>query len=219
MPNKFSLILIISIAILTMNFRCGKDLISRPYEQTFQIPVDIYPLKKTYSLTDTIWIETDIAGKTLFDTKSNQNLLVDTGQITFGAVFNEFGSYITNPPNGFCDVFTTNGINTNRQLSQWGTAGSTEKVGCGQTSFKCRVGFKPNEKGTYWLILDKNLALGSCDTKVVPYYATISYKYKNVDLNVDVFNALSKNDKGGNDGIKFYKEKIDNREIFVFKVE
>ena len=220
MTNKFSIILVILIAILTMNFQCKKDvIIVRPFEQTFQIPVDIYPLKKTYSLTDTLWIETEIIGKTLFDTKSNQNLLIDSGQINFGADFNEFGTYITSPSNGFCDIITTNGINTNRQLSQWGTSGSFGDIGCGQSSYKCRVGFKPNQKGTYWLSLNKDLFFKSCNTKVVPYYATISYKYKNLDLNLDIFNSLPKNDKGGNDGIKFYTEKINNREVFVFKVD
>ena len=220
MTNKYSVIIIILfVSLLTMNFRCMKDVEPRPFEQAFLIPVDIYPLKKSYSLTDTIWIETDLTNKFLFDTKSNQNILVDSGQITFGAGFNEFGTYITNPPNGFCDIITINGVNTNRQLSHWGTCGSIENFGCGQASFKCRVGFKPKEKGTYWLSLAKDLLLESCNNKIVPYYATVSYKYKNVDLNLDIFNSLSKNDKGGNDGIKFYTDKIINREGFVFRVE
>ena len=107
MTNKYSVIIIILfVSLLTMNFRCMKDVEPRPFEQAFLIPVDIYPLKKSYSLTDTIWIETDLTNKFLFDTKSNQNILVDSGQITFGAGFNEFGTYITNPPNGFCDIIT-----------------------------------------------------------------------------------------------------------------
>jgi hypothetical protein len=220
MTNKISIILIILIGVLTMNFRCYKDnLIERPFEQNFSVPVDIVSLKKSYSLTDTIWLETDITGKMIFDTKSNQLILVDTGQIDFGATFNIFGTQVTNPQNGFCDVITIRGVNTNRELGHWGTSGYLDQYGCGQATYKCRIGFKPLIKGTYWLILTSDRLFESCPNKVVPYYATISYRYKSQDLGLEIFNALSKNDKGGNDGIKFYTNKINNKEIFVFKVE
>ena len=219
MTNKYSLVLILFIAILTMNFTCVKDNMEIPIEQMFQIPVDIYPLKKSYSLTDTIWIETDIIGKTLFDTKSNQTVVVDTGQLDFGATFNFFGSSITNPPNGFCEIITLRGVNTDRQLSHHGTIGYLDRYGCGQSSYKCRIGYKPLIKGTYWLILTSDRHLQSCPNKILPYYASISYKYKTADLGLEIFNALSINDKGGKDGIKFYTNRINNKEIFVFKVE
>lgn len=214
----FTILAALFISILTINFRCTKD-IDKPFEQTFQVPVDIFPLKKTYSLTDTIWIETDLPAKLIFDTKTNQNILADTGKITFGAVFNEFGTSITNPPNGFCDIITFSGVNINRQLSQWGTGVLFEDYGCGQSNYKCRIGFKPNQKGTYWLSLFEEQLFGSCNNKIIPYYASVSYKYKNADLNLDIFNSLSKSEKGGNDGIKFYTNKINNREGFVFRVE
>jgi len=216
--RKPPILILIIISVFTMNFRCEKDIQGRPLDYTFLIPVDIYPLKKSYSVADTIWIETDITSKILFDSKINQNVLVDTGQITFAASFNEFGTYITNPPNGFCDVITINGINNNRELAHWATYGSIPNVGCGQLTYKCKIGFKPNYKGNYYLSLFKDRLFESCNNKVVPYYATVSYKYKNVDLNLDIFNSLSSNDKGGKNGIKFYTDKINEREVFVFKV-
>lgn len=219
MQNKYLSIIVLLISLLTMDFYCRKDDVIAPVQNTFLIPVNIYPLKKIYSLTDTIWLTTALPNKYLFDTKSNQNILVDTGQITFGAGYNEFGTYITNPPNGFCDVITPNGVNTNRQLSQWGTSGLIENFGCGQTSYTCSIGFKPNEKGTYWIILNQDVPLGNCDNKITPYNAIISYKYVGTDLNLDVFNGLSKNDKGGKDGVKTFTEEINNRKVFVFKVE
>ena len=219
MVNKTSIIIsLIIFSVFTMNFRCMKEDVPKPFDNSFEIPVDIYPLKKVYTLTDTIWIETDVPDKFLFDLKTNRNILVDSGKITFSATFNEFGTYITNPPNGLADVISLGGVNTNRNLSQWATRGFIENYGCGQLNYKCKIGFKPNYKGAYWLSLPKDL-LGSCVNKVIPYYATISFKFKNVDLNMDVFNSLSKNDKGGNDGIKFYTDKINNREGFVFMVE
>lgn len=54
--------------------------------------------------------------------------------------------------------------------------------GCGQPNYKCKIGFKPSQKGTYWLSLFEEQLMGSCSNKIVPYYALVSYKYKNVDL-------------------------------------
>jgi hypothetical protein len=197
-----------------------KELVDGPgFEHTFRAQVDIFPLKKSYSLSDTIWLQTDLPAKFIFDTKTNQTVFADTGSINFGASFNEFGTYIINPPNGFCDVITPAGINTNRQLSQWSTSGSVDNYGCGQPNYTVRIGFKPKQTGTYFLSLNKDVLFGSCNNKIVPYYSTISFQYKNVDLNLDVFNSLSKNDKGGKDGIKFYTDKINTREVFVFRVE
>ena len=218
--RNFTIFAALLISLLMMDFRCVKEpVVFQPYEQTFEIPVSIFPLKKAYSLADTLWIETDVPGKVLFDSQSQQFIPADTAMIDFGAGFNEFGTLVTNPPNGFCDVYTINGTNINRQLSQWGTGGYTENYGCGRSSYTTKVGFKPLVKGTYFLSLNKDLILQSCANKIVPYHATVSFRYKNVDLGLDIFNSLSKNDQGGNDGRNFYTDKINNREIFVFRVQ
>lgn len=220
MKNKYTLLLLLLIAVFTMNFRCvPENMEQRPYEQSFQVPVDIYPLKKTYSLNDTIWIETDITGKSLFDNRSNQLISADTGQLNFEAAFNRFGTDVTNPPTGFCDVITTRGVNTGRDLGFWGTSGYMDQYGCGLPTYKCRIGFKPLIRGAYFLILANSRLFESCTNKVRPYHAELSYRYKSSDLGLEIFNALSNNDKGGNDGIRFYTGKINNREAFVFKVE
>src|SRR5215204_1834288 len=107
MATKTSIIIsLVFISFFTMNFRCVKEGVPKPFDNNFEIPVDIYPLKKVYTLTDTIWIETDVPGKFLFDLKTNRNILVDSGKITFSATFNEFGTYITNAPNGLADVIS-----------------------------------------------------------------------------------------------------------------
>jgi hypothetical protein len=119
MRKKIVVLFIAVVGVLTMNFRCEKDVTARPFDFTFEIPVDIYPLKKAYSLNDTIWLETDITGKILYDSKTGQNIPVDSGMITFWASFNPFGTSITNPVNGFCDVTGTSGGNISRDLRHW----------------------------------------------------------------------------------------------------
>jgi hypothetical protein len=215
----FAPVVLFLLSLFTMNFQCRDKFAIKPFENRFEAAVDISPLKKTYTLNDTIWIETDVPGKFLFDLNSNQNINADTGKIDFYASFNEFGTYVQNPPNGFCTVVTQAGVNADRQFSQWGTSIYVKDFGCGQPDYKIKIGLKPNVKGSFWLILGKDRLMGTCTNKVVPYYASISYKYKNVDLGLDVFNALSTNDKGGNDGIVYYTNQIRNREIFVFSVQ
>lgn len=214
------LIILLFLGIIGMNFRCSPEpAIVGGFDHTFVAPVDIFPLKKTYSLNDTIWLQTDLPSKSLFDTKTNQFLVADTGNISPGGSYMEFGTHITNPAGGFCDVITPSGVNINRELSQWATGGSVDPFGCGQPGYTVKIGFKPRLQGIYGIMLPQDRFFGTCPGKMYAYYATISYQYKNVDLNQDVFNTLSKNDKGGKDGIKFYTDRINSRQLFVFKVE
>jgi hypothetical protein len=218
MRRPLILVSILFFSLLTLNFRCEKEP-PVAFEHTFEIPVDIYPLKKAYSLTDTIWLETVVTGKFLFDTKTQQSLLADSGSITFRATYFAFGSSIKNPGNGFCDVISSPGAIADRELSITTTVAAVNNYGCGQPSYKIKVGFKPNYRGTYSLSLLKYILLLNCPNRVLRYNATISYRYKNVDLNMDVFNSLSYTDKGRSDGNKFHTDGIKNREEFVFKVE
>ena len=218
MAGKKAFTLLSACCLLTMGFRCEKDNLIKPWEHTFEVPVDIAPLKKTYLLTDTIWLETAITGKMLYDTLSAQLITIDTGSLSFRINFSPFGTNLTNPANGFCDVITNGGVNTNRVLAHRSTAASIDNVGCRQSTFKTRIGFKPNYKGVYYLALQSDLMIQNCPNKVKPDYSSFFFRYKPVDLNPDVFNSLSKNDQGRKAGQKYYTEKINRREIFVFRV-
>jgi len=213
----FAAITLVAIAILTMDFHCGKDDMSRPFDYQFTATVDIYPLKKFYSLADTIWIETDLPSKYLYDSKSGQSINADTTEIFFRATYGEFGTSITNPPNGFCEIISSNGNIVQPGQSQWATDGYLN-YGCGQPSFKCRIGFKPRFKGAYGIFLMTEDLIGNCPLKIKPLYATLALRYKNVDLNLDVFNTLPASVKGDNTGA-FYINKINNREMFVVNVQ
>jgi len=220
MKTKFLIILpILFLALISLNFHCGDPVDAKPFDHTFEIPVDIYPLKKVYSLNDTIWLTTDVPTQYLFDTKTNSNVLADSGSISLWVGYNEFGTHITNPPNGFADVITAGGVNLDRINSQWGTTGTAESYGCGRPDYTCRIGFKPLQKGVYSIALPIDQYLESCPAKRVPYYASITYRFKNVDLGLDIFNSLSKNDKGGNDGINYFTTQVRNRTTFIFAVQ
>ncbi len=214
--RSFNITCLVVVA-LAVNFRCSKNMGIRPFEYQFVAGVDIYPLKKTYSLSDTIWIESDLPTKFLFDAISGQSINADTTKVIFRAIYNEIGTSITNPPNGFCQLISSNGNIVQRSEAQWFTGGDLE-YGCGQPDFKCRIGFKPNYKGSFALLLMHEDLLGNCTGKVKRLFAKTSFKYKNVDLNRDVFDSLSQNDKGG-DGGAFYINKINSREGFIIRVQ
>ena len=199
-----------------MGFQCSKE--PANFDYNFQAQADIFPLKKSYSLTDTIWIETDLPNKFLFDTKSNQNVNADTGQVSLMVNYNEFASTTRNPSNGLCDVITINGANKDRHLFPGGVQ-TFITYGCGQSNFKTRIGFKPNYKGVFRIQFVKDQLFQNCSNKIIKYYATISYRFKNVDLNPDVLNSIPEQDRDGTEGTKLYTQMINNREMFVFKVE
>ena len=202
--------------LFSMGFQCRREPVDFSY--AFRAEVDIYPLKKIYSLTDTIWIETDLPNKSLFDTKSNQNINADTGQVSLMVNYNEFASTLRNPSNGLCDVITINGANKDRYLFPGGVQAFIT-YGCSQPNYKTRIGFKPNYKGVFRIQFLKDQIFQNCSNKVIKYYATLSYRFKAVDLNLDILNALPEKDRDGAEGTKLYTEKINNREMFVFKVE
>jgi len=207
---------ILFFCLVSMGFRC-KDL-PLNFDHNFQAQVDIFPLKKIYSLTDTIWIETDLPNKLLFDTKSNQNINADTGQIPLIINYNEFASTPNNPTNGVCDVITINGVNKNRYVFP-GSVQAYLEYGCGQPDYKTRIGFKPNYKGYYSLILGNDHIFENCPNKVIKSYSILSFRFKNIDLNMDILNSIPEKDRGTKEGTNFYTEKVNNREMFVFKVE
>ncbi len=211
-------LLLLMCSILMLNFRCDTDQVQRPFDHTFEIEMSIFPLKKAYSLSDTIWLETQVAGKQLWDTKTSQYFLADTGYLSFNISYYGFGlqSWL---PNSLSNVITFNGVNNDRIISQWSTEAKVENYGCTQSSYRMRVGFKPNHAGTYSLLLPKDLLLGSCNNKIVYYNATTSFKFQNVDLNLDVFNSFASAENLGNDQKKHFTGKISNREMFVFKVQ
>ncbi len=211
-------LLLLMCSILMLNFRCDTDQVQRPFDHTFEIEMSIFPLKKAYSLSDTIWLETQVAGKQLWDTKTSQYFLADTGYLSFNISYYGFGlqSWL---PNSLSNVITFNGVNNDRIISQWSTEAKVENYGCTQSSYRMRVGFKPNHAGTYSLLLPKDLLLGTCNNKIVYYNATTSFKFQNVDLNLDVFNSFASAENLGNDQKKHFTGKINSREMFVFKVQ
>ena len=216
--QKNPVIIFIISSTFLFNFRCQKDEM-RPFDQEFEIPLSISPLKKTYSITDTIWLEAEVTGKQLRDRKVNAEVLSDTGKLFFTASYYGFGTGLSKPAGGFCDVITSNGVNTNRRLEEWSSVASIDIDGCTQTSYRFKIGFKLNHKGTYSLLLPKDLLFFSCPNKLVPYHASSSYKFTASDLNADVFNELANKENFGKDAKNHYTEKLSNKELFVFRVE
>jgi len=212
-------LILLTIATLNIQFHCRYDGPVRPFDYTFEIPVDILPLKKVYTTNDTIWLQLDVTGKLLFDTKTSQAINADTTMIIVASTYAEFGTNTRNPQNGLAQVITEPGVIAERQTGFGYTSATVSNYGCGKPTFKIKIGFKPNYPGTFSLNLRKDLMLQGCMGKVIPVYSTYWYKFKQVDLNGEILNTLSGNDLGGNSNRSVLQESIAKREMFVFTVQ
>ena len=212
---------LIAASVLASNFRCKQEVEPLLPEQVFEVPVKLYPARKTYSLADTIWLETDVPDKFLLDTKTGQKVKVDSAQLPLRATLNRFGTQITNPPGGFADVITTSGVNTNRELGHWATTGFLDAFGCGQLNYRARIGFRLTVQGTYAFALwtDQHELLGTCPGRVAPYYAFLNYRFQNADRNLDLLNSLTSINGISKESIAYYQKEVQQGRAFVVKVK
>ena len=222
MTRHLKILSLLAASVLSANFQCQDDIEPEPPAQTFDMPVRLYPARKVYALGDTIWLETDVPDKFLLDTKAGQKVNVDSAQFDFRATFNRFGTQVTNPPEGFCDVITAAGVNTNRELAHWATSGTVNQVGCGQPDYRVRIGFRLKVPGTYAFALQQDQYLGSCSGKAVPYYAGLAFRFQNADLNLDVLEAPAA--QGGvtasdDSAVPYYREELRQGRAFIVRVE
>lgn len=221
MKNKVLFITIAAfVALFTFGFQCGKDSIAPELKYNFRIPVDVYPLKKSYRLTDTIWIEADINGKALYDTISKQNVVVDSASLSLDVRYVQLAATNTNPPDGFCQIISAANNNIYRQLYKGTTSANFSNYGCGQTSLRWKLGFKPNYTGTYAIFLSSGGSLQFCQGVRQSYYAPYSFQYKPTDLNKDLFDALPDTARKNDDyQLPYFTDGFIRKTILIVKVE
>ncbi|GAB3194910.1 hypothetical protein GCM10027293_04210 [Pontibacter aydingkolensis] len=99
-----------------MGFQCGDDYLPEPEPaQIFKETLSLNPFKKTYSIGDTIWIETNINDKHLFDSKSGREVLVDSVSLPIELSYSALYQVYTRPE-GFCKVVTSSPVEENTEL-------------------------------------------------------------------------------------------------------
>jgi hypothetical protein len=219
MPNNYyRAIAFLSTALLCMGIRCSKELI--PYKYNFAEKIDLFPVQKSYKIGDTIWIQYKNSNKTLFDKLSNKNIPADTISLGFVTSFNFRYNAVINPPGGFCDYVTATGVNDGRYLGTYGT-GIFREFGCGgSNSYDFTIGIVPKEKGIFCLdVGGSSSSVRPCINRVSGFpLSTIEYLFHVADCNKDIYLTIPPNSRGETPK-GTTERRIDNKEIFILKVE
>ena len=201
-----------------MGFKCKKDTID--YKYNFVEKINLFPAAKSYKVGDTIWLKYVNTSKLLFDNKTSNHIAADSVSLDYRVSFNSRYNAPVNPPGGFCDYITINGVNVGRFLSDNGT-GSFFTFGCNSSNnIDFTVGVVPKKTGIY--SLDMYGGPGnvlSCPNRRAGFpLSTIEYRFNVVDGNKDIYlsippNSRGETPKGSTEG------RIDNKQVYIVKVE
>lgn len=201
-----------------MGTQCDKEDIE--YKYNFIEKIDLFPAKKSYKVDDTIWLQYTNTSRWLHDNLTNQNIIADTVSVQFQVSFNTRYNAPFNPPGGFCDYVTINGVNVGRYLGDRGT-GFLFTFGCaGNNSYDFKIGVVPKQKGIYSLdMYGTPRSVSACSNRISGFpLSTLEYRFNVADGNKDVFLTIPSYARG--ESPKGHTEsKIDSKQVYIAKVE
>ncbi len=192
-----------------MGVRCNKSV---DYAYNFIDKLDVIPVKKTYEIGDTIWLQSTNPSNQLFDQRTNQNIIVDTSGFQLYIKYHAWDNTPVNPPDGFCDYIQGNTITIESG------AGFLQTVGCSGNGINIKVGIVPKHAGTYTLDLPfeykEVLSCSNTGQQTVP--SVVLFRF-NEDCNKDIFLSIPSEKRMGYGGTA--EEYVDDRVSFAFKVQ
>lgn len=202
------------IVILTMSFQCGKDDIKPMPSYEFFEKLTLTPYKKIYSIGDTIIVQFQTNDKKLFDFLSNSKISTDTSQLLVGFYYHK-RYMIGTHPEFFCETEVDNPINVSfTTLYPWYNV-LTYETNCSDQNYFLRASFIPKKTGIY--SLEPFISHKYCQNKIEKPNTTSKFVFDLADCNKDVWLSIPPESRGGELG--FTDVQIDNKDIFVFKVE
>lgn len=182
-----SFILFFLTAII-MGTQCDKEVDYISPKQSFAEKANLSPVRKLYSINDTIWVEFNTSSKTLFDTISNQRLTSDAVKFKFGAAL--LAKYDTpdNPSGGYCDFILPGNVSASFVSTRSGTTTSFD-VGCNNApNYNIKIGVVLKHKGYYNLDMATRSRIEPCNGQSNPYpSSSILFTFNVTDNNKDVF--------------------------------
>ncbi|MHA6248627.1 hypothetical protein ACXYMU_11860 [Pontibacter sp. CAU 1760] len=212
--KKYRYLLVAVIVCLTTGFQCEDDYPPEPepaniYKETLSLA----PFKKSYALGDTIWIETSLNDKRLFDSKSGQKVLVDSVSLPIELSYSALYQVYNRPAEGFCKVISSNLVEAKTENYER-TTFVFASYGCNQSDYRFRIGIVPLSTGVYSLkIAEKNYFYNCLKQQQYAERSQILYTFGLNDTNKDIFLAIPPISRGG-----LNTEKIDSKEEYIVKV-
>ena len=202
------------IGLLSMGFQCGKDdfFINPVYE--FSEKMTLTPYKKTYNIGDTIILQFHTNNKQLFDKLSNSYITTDTSLLSIFFTYRKRYTVDTQPE-FYSDVHVENPINLLFTTAHERDNHLSFITDCAAPNFQFKASFIPKKAGIF--SIDPTVILAYCPNKIYRPYTTSRFYFNLSDCNKDVWLSIPAASRASDDS--YMLPRIDNKEIFVFKVE
>ncbi len=233
MRKNLLLLSIIVFALVSLNFRCGKQEALLPKEEpmpdpvTLEMPLNIYPVKESYSVGDTIWVEANVPDKMLLNTKTKTKELADALRFHVPLKFHVVNKQVLVPAGGLCEFINPGqlqltkdpGYYDARYNVYWNYNNVTIlNYGCNESEYKFKLGFRLKAKGAFYIGLSQ-AALLSCNEKDPFQNKHISFKYDVQDVNLNVYYGLPLLSQNDPYRIGFDVKVLYDKKGFIVKVE
>lgn len=211
--KKYKNLLVAVVICLTMGFQC-EDYAPEPepaniYKETLSLT----PFKKSYNLGDTIWIETNINGNRLFDSRSGQKVVVDSASLPIELSYSALYQVYSRPAEGFCKVVSSNPVEAETKNYER-TTFILASNGCNQPDYRFKVGIVLLSTGIFSLTIAEKHDFYNClKQQEYAQRSQIFYTFDLNDTNKDVFLAIPSISRGG-----LNTEKLDSKEQYIIKV-
>ena len=205
----------ISMALFAISFRCEKgDYVEPKIDYHFSEQLTLTPYRKVYAVNDTLWIQFQTADKSLFDRLTRSRIATDTTFLQWTVYYHRLYP-IGTVEEAFADIRVENAIDvTFKPLYSWYNM-LTFRTDCSNNAYFFKVGFVPKKQGVY--SLEPGSWLSNCPNKLVAKNSNFQLRFDLADCNKDVWSSIPPQARGGQTG--HTDVRIDNKEIFVFKVE
>ena len=232
MKSNGLLITILFFAVLSYNFQCGKEdpIPGSTREVTnLEMALDIYPVKKKYTLGDTIWIEANQPDKKLTDLKSDTQIPIEAAQFNIPFMFHVLNKQVLVPGGGFCqfigpetlEIVTSNGYFDSRYNVYWNyNTGTIQKFGCDRGEYKFKIGIKLKAKGIFYIGLGAS-RIENCGLNNENLYQDtyLSFRFNEQDVNTDIYNESPKLPETDPYRIGFDTNLLRDKRAFVVQVD
>lgn len=215
-----SALLFCFIIFTLMGTQCNKyEFPPRVLKYDFTQKIILSPYKKQYKVNDTIWISLITSSKILFDTKSGQQIGVDSIFLPFSVNMTKwYPSFPNINPSLYCEFITPPGLNPS--TNNYNTGITTYfSFGCDNNpGFTFRSGVVLKGQGVFRLELGNTQETGLCNQYNFSntVYSQIGYTYDLTDCNKDVF--LSLPPSPGNVA-PMIESQIDKKKTFIIEVQ
>ena len=220
-PKTSFLIYTLLIGLVSFGFQCGKDSLFPVPENRFIEKMSLFPYKKTYQIGDTIWLQFQTTSKALFESLTNQVVPTDTTFLSLNFVYQKrFPVPFNATVDTFCNTATQQGLNQGLTIPR---DSRTENVlsafsDCNLNYYSFRAGFIPKTTGIYSINWPAG-QLVDCPNKIQRSpYSIVNFQFDLAECNKDVYLSIPASQRGESPAGQTERE-IDNKKIFVFKVE